>query len=80
MREIANIDTLRVLGEGGDLGSVVEPWKLMCLPSAAAEVGATEMGVWASAGGQNGESIRQPRDRLTGQPQERQHSACVARS
>jgi hypothetical protein len=34
------------------------------------------MGVWVSAGGQNSETIRQPRDRLTGQPQERQHSAA----
>ena len=34
------------------------------------------MGVWASAEGQNCETIRQSRDRLTGQPQERQHSAA----
>jgi hypothetical protein len=32
--------------------------------------------VWASAAGHNSEPIRQPRDRLTGQPQERQHSAA----
>ncbi len=34
------------------------------------------MGVWASASGHNGEPIRKPRDRLTGQPRERQHSAA----
>jgi hypothetical protein len=38
------------------------------------------MGVWAGAGGQrSGEAIRRLRDRLTGQPRERQHSARVAR-
>lgn len=30
-------------------------------------------------GGSAAETIRQPRDRLTGQPQERQHSAAVFR-
>jgi hypothetical protein len=32
-----------------------------------------KMGVWAGA---EAETIRQPRDRLKGQPQERQHSAA----
>jgi hypothetical protein len=32
------------------------------------------MGVWAGA---SAETIRQPRDRIKGQPQERQHSAAA---
>ncbi len=45
--------------------------------TAAATSTLLEMGVWASAAGRIAEPIRQPRDRLMGQPQERQHSAAL---
>ncbi len=52
--------------------------RLASLPLLGAELSVSEgvgppvqMGVWTMAAGQDGEPIRQPRDRLTGQLQER---------
>jgi hypothetical protein len=71
--EFINASTSRILeGRGGCRGVVGRRKGVGSLP--------LKMGIRTSAGGQLGEPVRLPRDRLTGQPQERQHSARFAHS